>query len=164
MNILDIIILVCFIPAIIGGLRKGLIAQVVSIISIILGVWLAFKFSSLVSGWMAGWFDGASPAILNIIAFAVILIAVIFGLFAIGKVIEASIKIIMLGWLNRILGLVFAILKCALILGLVIIMFDSINGNFHAVPEKTLSESILYPPLNDLANCIFPYLKDLLFK
>ena len=88
----------------------------------------------------------------------------IFGLFAIGKVIEASIKIIMLGWLNRILGLIFAILKCALILGLVIIMFDSINGNFHAVPEKTLSESILYPPLKDLANCIFPYLKDLLFK
>ena len=131
MNIIDIIILLCFIPAIINGLRKGLIAQVVSIISIILGVWMSFKFSSVVSGWIAGWFGGVSAEVLNITAFVVILIAVIFGLFALGKIIEASIKIIMLGWLNRLMGLVFSILKCFLIVGLVIIMFSSINESLH---------------------------------
>ena len=164
MNIIDIIILLCFIPAIINGLRKGLIAQVVSIISIILGVWMSFKFSSVVSGWIAGWFGGVSAEVLNITAFVVILIAVIFGLFALGKIIEASIKIIMLGWLNKLLGLVFALLKCALILGLVIIMFNSVNSNFHIVKESTLSGSVLYPPLKDAAYSVFPYLKELLFK
>lgn len=164
MNIIDIIILLCFVPAIINGLRKGLIAQVVAIISIILGVWLSFKFSSLVSGWLAGWFDGASPAILNIVAFVVILVVVIFALFALGKIIEASIKIIMLGWLNRLLGLLFALLKCTLIIGLVIIMFNSINSSLNLVSEDTLSGSVLYPPFKEMAYSIFPYLKELLFK
>ena len=164
MNIIDIIILICFVPAIVNGLRKGLISQVVAIISIVLGVWLSFKFSSLLSGWFAQWFDGASPVILNIVAFTVILVAVIFALFALGKIIEASIKIIMLGWLNKILGLIFAMLKCAMIIGLVIIMFNSINATFHPVPKKVLEESFLYPPLKEMAYSIVPYLKDLLFK
>ncbi len=164
MNIIDIIILLCFIPAIINGLRKGLIAQVVSIISIILGVWMSFKFSSVVSGWIAGWFGGVSAEVLNITAFVVILIAVIFGLFALGKIVEASIKIIMLGWLNRLMGLVFSILKCFLIVGLVIIMFSSINESLNLVSEKALSDSALYPPFKEIAYKIFPYLKDLLFK
>lgn len=164
MNILDIIILICFIPAVINGLRRGLVAQVVSIISIILGVWLSFRFSSMLGKWLAQWFGGVSSEILDIASFTVILIVVIFALFAVGKIIEASIKIIMLGWLNKLLGLVFALLKCALILGLVIIMFNSVNSNFHIVKESTLSGSVLYPPLKDAAYSVFPYLKELLFK
>lgn len=164
MNILDIIILICFIPAIINGLRKGLVAQVVSIISIILGVWLSFKFSSVVAGWLSQWFAGVSSSVLNIVAFTVILLAVIFALFALGKIIEASIRIIMLGWLNKLLGLIFALLKCALIIGLVIILFNSVNSTFHIVQESSLTKSVLYTHFKDAAYTIFPYLKDLLFK
>ncbi len=164
MNIIDIIILLCFVPAVINGLRKGLVAQVVAIISIILGVWMSFKFSSLLSGRMAEWFDGASSAILNAAAFAVILLAVIFALFALGKIIEASIKIIMLGWLNRLLGVIFAILKCALFIGLAIILLDTLNANFHLISGNTMDGSVLYPPLKEMAHSVFPYLKDMFFK
>lgn len=163
MNIIDIIILLCFIPAVINGLRKGLVAQAVAIISIILGVWLSFRFSSALSGWLGQWLE-ASSALLNAISFATILIIVIFLLFAIGKLIEASIKIIMLGWLNKLLGVLFSILKCLLILGLLIVVFNTINTQFGLVPDKTLSDSALYMPLKDMAYTIFPYLKELLFK
>lgn len=164
MNILDIILLACFIPAIINGLRKGLVAQVVAIISIILGVWLSFRFSSAVSIWIGQWTGLESSQVLNIVSFILILAAVIFGLFAIGKIIEASIKIIMLGWLNKLLGVIFALVKCAMLIGVLIILFNSLNSAFHLVPEKYLSGSILYPPFKDMAYTIFPYLKDLLFK
>ena len=164
MNILDIIILICFIPAVINGLRRGLVAQVVSIISIILGVWLSFRFSSMLGKWLAQWFGGVSSEILDIASFTVILIVVIFALFALGKIIEASIKIVMLGWLNRLLGLLFSLLKCTLIVGLVIIMFSSLNSALHLVSEKVLADSILYPPFKETAYSVFPYLKDLIFK
>ncbi len=49
MNILDIIILTCFVAAIVQGLRKGFVAQVIAIISIIVGVWLSFRFSTMAS-------------------------------------------------------------------------------------------------------------------
>ena len=53
MNILDIIILICLIPAIIQGIRKGFISQAISIASIILGIWLSSQFANVVGEWIA---------------------------------------------------------------------------------------------------------------
>lgn len=163
MNILDIILLVCFIPAIISGLRKGFIAQVVAIISIVLGVWLSVKFATLVGSWISQWIE-ASPQLINIISFAIIFIAVAVLLFTIGKLIEATIKIIMLGWLNKLLGVLFSMLKCILIIGFLIIVFEAINDTFGLVPESYLSDSLLYAPFRDIADSVFPLFKELLSK
>ena len=163
MNILDIILLVCFIPAIISGLRKGFIAQVVAIISIVLGVWLSVKFATLVGNWISQWIE-ASPQLINIISFAIIFIAVAVLLFTIGKLIEATIKIIMLGWLNKLLGLVFALFKYALVIGLLVILFDSINDKFSLVSRSYLDSSFMYSGLKSISYSVFPYLKELLFK
>ena len=116
MNILDIILLLCFIPAVISGLRKGFIAQVVAIISLVLGIWLSVRFASAAGAWLGQWIE-ASQQLLNVISFAVIFIVVVFALAALGKLTEKTIKIIMLGWLNKLLGVVFSMLKCMLILG-----------------------------------------------
>lgn len=163
MNILDIILLVCFIPAIISGLRKGFIAQVVAIISIVLGVWLSVKAATLVGSWISQWIE-ASPQLINIISFAIIFIAVAVLLFTIGKLIEATIKIIMLGWLNKLLGVLFSMLKCILIIGFLIIVFEAINDTFGLVPESYLSDSLLYTPFRDIADSVFPLFKELLSK
>lgn len=163
MNILDIILLVCFIPAIISGLRKGFIAQVVAIISIVLGVWLSVKLATLVGNWISQWIE-ASPQLINIISFAIIFIAVAVLLFTIGKLIEATIKIIMLGWLNKLLGVLFSMLKCILIIGFLIIVFEAINDTFGLVPESYLSDSLLYTPFRDIADSVFPLFKELLSK
>ncbi len=162
MNVLDIILLLCFVPAIIGGLRRGFIAQVVAIISIILGIWLSFKFSAVLSGWLGQWIE-AGEQVLHVISFAVIMILAILCLAAVGKLIEATVKIILLGWLNRLLGLIFALLKYALIIGLLLMLFNSLNGQFHLVNQKVLDSSLLYGPLLNLANSVFPYLKALIF-
>lgn len=162
MNILDIIILICFIPALIQGLRKGFIAQVIAIISLILGIFLSFQFSGTVSGWLARHIEG-SEEVLHLVAFALILICVIAGLAALGKLLEGMLKIVMLGWVNKLLGVLFAFLKCALVVGLVIMAFNSLNCAFHFVSEETLAKSNLYPPLKDLAHTVFPYLKELVF-
>ena len=161
MNILDAIILICFIPALVQGIRKGFIAQVIAIVSIVAGIWLSFKFANLIASWLGNYIQ-ASGNILQIVAFALILILVILGLTAVGKLLEATIKIVMLGWLNKLLGVIFALLKCALIVGLVIMAFNSINGTFHLISEETLSNSLLYGPIRDTANSVFPYLKGLL--
>ena len=162
MNVLYIILLLCFVPAIIGGLRRGFIAQVVAIISIILGIWLSFKFSAVLSGWLGQWIE-AGEQVLHVISFAVILILAILALAAVGKLIEATVKIILLGWLNRLLGLIFALLKYALIIGLLLMLFNSLNGQFHLVNQKVLDSSLLYGPLLNMANSVFPYLKALIF-
>ena len=69
----------------------------------------------------------------------------------------------MLGWLNKLLGVVFALLKTGLIVGLVIMAFSSLNDTFSLVKPETLSQSVLYSPLKNTANEVFPYLRDIIF-
>ena len=160
MNILDIILLICFVPAIFQGLRKGFIAQAVSIVSIIAGIWASAHFADIVAAWVAQYIT-ASEQVLKLVAFALILVVVFIALAALGKVLEGMFKLVMLGWLNKLLGLVFALLKTGLIVGFVIIAFNSLNETFNFVQESVLNESVLYPPLKKLAYEVFPYLKDL---
>lgn len=161
MNILDIILLVCFVPAIFQGIRKGFIAQAVSIVSIVVGIWASARFANVVSGWIAQYIT-ASEQVLRLVAFAIILVLVFLALAALGKLLEGVFKLVMLGWLNKLLGVVFALLKTGLIVGLVIMAFSSLNDNFKFVQESVLNESVLYPPLKKLAFEVFPYLKDML--
>ena len=162
MNIIDIILLICFIPAVVQGIRKGFISQVISIVSLVLGIWMSARFASAVSGWLSQWV-AASGQVLEIVAFALILILVFLALGALGKVLEATIKLVMLGWLNRLLGVVFAMMKTFLIIGLVIMAFSSLNETFQIIKPDTLSQSVLYLPLKNTANEVFPYLRDMIF-
>ncbi len=162
MNTVDIILLICFIPALIQGFRKGFISQIIAIISIILGAWLSFRFASEVSVWLAQYITG-SEQILKITAFALILTAVIIGLTLLGKLLESTFELVMLGWLNKLLGAAFSLVKAGLLIGLAIMVFCSLNNTFSLVSEEVLKESVLFPPLKDLAYTVFPYLKELLF-
>ena len=162
MNILDIILLICFVPALVQGFRKGFISQVIAIISIIAGVWLSVQFASPVTAWLAQYIQG-SEQVLKVISFALIFIAVITGLTLLGKLIEGTVKLIMLGWLNRLLGVALSFVKAGLIVGLVIMAFCSLNNTFQFVSEDVLNQSVLFPPLKKTAYTVFPYLKDMLF-
>ena len=161
MNILDIILLICFIPALVQGIRKGFIAQAISIISIIVGIWASARFADVVAAWVAQYIT-ASEQVMKIVAFALILIVVFFLLGLLGKALEGIFNFVLLGWLNKLLGVVFALLKTALIVGLIIMAFSSLNDTFHLVKEEVLNESVLYPPLKKVAFDVFPYIKDML--
>lgn len=161
MSILDIILLICFIPALVQGVRKGFIAQAISIASIIIGIWASSRFAEVVSEWL-GKYITVSDQIMRVIAFALIFIAVFLVLAAVGKLLEGMFKMVTLGWLNRLAGLVFALLKTSLILGILIMVFTSLNDTFDLVSEATLNESVLYPPFKEAAFKIFPYIKDML--
>ena len=161
MSILDIILLICFIPALVQGVRKGFIAQAISIASIIVGIWASSRFAEVVSEWL-GKYITVSDQVMKVVAFALIFIAVFLVLAAVGKLLEGMFKIVTLGWLNRLAGLVFALLKTSLILGILIMVFTSLNDTFDLVSEATLNESVLYPPFKEAAFKIFPYIKDML--
>lgn len=163
MNIIDIIILCCLVPAIIRGISKGFIDQAYSLVALVLGAWLSFKFSGAVGNWLSS-FAELPASILHLVAFALILLVVMALTTIAGKAVEGLVKVVMLGWLNKLLGAVFAVLKALLVIGLVVIMIDSLNSLIPIIPAKTLEGSVLYQPVKDIANVVFPYLKELIFK
>jgi membrane protein required for colicin V production len=160
MSILDIILLVCFIPAVIRGISKGFVEQLIALLSIIIGAWVAYHFGSTLSEWAAGYLQ-VNEKVLNVICFTLIIIVAVVILFLIGRLITGVIKIVMLGWLNRLLGLVFALLKAALVLGLVVTLIDSLNSLIGLISQEALDESFMYQGLKNFADAVFPYLKKL---
>ncbi len=159
MGTLDIILLICFIPAVVRGIQKGFVEQLVAIVSILLGAWLAFKFSTPLSVWASG-FISLEPKTMQVVSFIVIVVLAVLILNLLGKLITSTLKIASLSWLNRLLGLVFALLKAALVIGLLIYLFDSVNDKWSLINPDTLNESIVYSTLRTGAENVFPYLKD----
>ena len=163
MNIIDIIIIICCIPAIFQGYSKGFISQVFSLVALIVGAWLSFKFSVPVGNFLKSFAD-LSPTILHIIAFVLILIIVMVLLKLVGNAVEKVVKFVMLGWLNRLLGIVFSLIKALLVIGLVILLVNAIYSVIPFMSSKTIEESVLFHPIKDLADAVFPYIKELIFK
>ena len=159
MGTLDIILLICFIPAIVRGIQKGFVEQLVAIVALLLGAWLAFKFSTPLSTWASG-FISLEPKVLQVVSFIVIVVLAVLILNLLGKLITSTLKVASLSWVNRLLGLVFALLKAALVIGLLIYLFDSLNDKWSLINPDTLNESIVYSTLRTGAENVFPYLKE----
>ena len=163
MATLDIILLICFIPGIIRGLSKGFLEQALALAGVVLSVWAAFRFSSLVCTWLKPYVD-ISEATLNVISFALILIAISLAVLLLAKLLTKVVELAMLGWLDKTFGLVFALAVTALVIGVFIILFDTVNLKFNLVKPEVLDGSVVYTTLRDLCYLVFPYLKAFFFK
>ena len=161
MNTLDIVILLLFIPGIIRGMSKGFLEQIITLAGILLSVYLAFKFSDVAGAWLGNYLK-VSQTLLNILSFALVLAAVLLITLFFAYLLPAAVETISLGWLNKVLGLVSAIATSAVIIGLIIILFDTINAKFGLVKSPVLQESLLYGALKDFGYFVFPYMKQLL--
>ena len=160
MNILDIIILICLVPSIVQGLRKGFISQAISIVSILAGVWASARFTTVVCE-ILNQYIPASEQVLKVIAFALIMIVVFLILGLVGKLLEKIFSLVLLGWINKLLGVVFSVFKCLLILGFVAVAYDSLSSSFDLAKPGFMSGSVLYPYVKDFSDVVFPYLKNL---
>ena len=158
MGILDIVLLICFVPAIVSGVTKGFVRQVVEILAILVAAWVAFRFSSMMSVWLAQYIQ-LEKIYLHIICFVLIIIIVALIMNLLGRVLTKTLNVLSLGWLKYLLGFVFGILKVAIVLGLLILGFEALNANFNLVDPKELENAVVYNALKNIANVVFPYLK-----
>ena len=157
MAILDIILLLCFVPAIVLGISKGFVKQLVEILAILVGAWAAFRFSSALSMYLAQYltFD---KQVIRVICFVIILIVAALLLSLLGEMLTRFLKLASLGWINHLLGLIFGIVKTSFILGLLILLFEALNNSLQ-FRDGALDNAVVYQALKNFANSIFPYLK-----
>ena len=160
LGILDIIILLIIAASAIFGVFKGFVRQLVSIASLVLGIWCAGKFTGYLSTYIKDWLSlEMSQQTLHIILFIVIFILAVVIAHFLGKGIESIIKLTMMGWLNRILGFLFGAMKAIIILSVAVCAINWINGMFDIIPKDFLAESRGYGFLADFAKEFFPFLQ-----
>ena len=161
MSILDIILALMLAASLLHGLFKGFTEQAIAIVAIVAGTWAALKFTDLACAFLQPYL-GAPAGFLKVLVFIMMVVLVVLLFKLIGKLVKASINFVTLGWLDRLLGAVFGPLKAAIVLGILTVLFTSLNNTFHLVGEETLSRSPIFIHLRDASLAVLPYLKNLI--
>lgn len=154
MNILDIIIIVPLIWAAYKGFKEGMLVQLGGILGLILGVWLASKFGAKVGGWLH-----IGEEFAQVVGFIIVLLLVILSIALLGRFSKGLFKIAGLESLDTIGGVLFSVVKYALIMSVLTTAFDSINKKLKWVKQNKLESSVMYTPLKKTASFAFPYIE-----
>lgn len=158
MNWIDFLIIALLGFGLIKGYMDGLIIELAELAALILGVWGAIHFSGWTASKMSGWFDMQTQW-LGIIAFAITFGIIVVAVNLMGRLIDTVMKAVALGFVVRVLGAIFGILKTALILSVLFVFLNTINEKKSFLPSNTINNSYLYNPIADLVPSIFPILE-----
>lgn len=146
MNSLDLFLLIPITLGFIFGLFKGLIKELISLVAIIAGIYGAKLFAPLVSKILINTF-AFSLATARPTAYIILFIAIGIGLLMAANAIDKIFDSLSLGGLNKLLGGVFGALKYALIVSVLLNVFDALDSRFNIVKHQTKENSIAYKPL-----------------
>ncbi|HOP03508.1 MAG TPA: CvpA family protein [Tenuifilaceae bacterium] len=158
MSIIDLVLIGLFLIAGFNGYKKGVIDQAATLAGLVLGIWGAIHFSDFTANFLAEQFSFTSQY-MPLISFAITFVVILVGVHFIGALVEKIISLAFLGIVNSLLGVVFGVLKTALILSVILVLLGNISHRIKVIPDDFGSKSMLYGPVKRLAPAIFPYLK-----
>lgn len=136
---IDIIFAIIMVMAIIKGYRKGLVVAAFSIVAYIIGLAAALKLSAAVAGYLQQNVN-VSNRWLPFISFAIVFIAVVILVNWAGKLIQETFEMVMLGWLNRIGGVVFYAALYIIIFSIFLFYAEKI----HLISDDSFKNSVTY--------------------
>jgi len=155
MSVLDIVLAALILFGLVRGLMKGFFVEIASLVALVAGVYGAIHFSN----YAATFIDENSEwdeKTVNIVAFAVTFLIIVFVIALAGKALTKLADFAALGIVNKLLGAVFGALKVAVMLSVILNIFDSMNRAIPFTDEETIEDSVLYTPVKALVPMIFP--------
>lgn len=148
MGTFDIIVGIVLIFFFLKGLKNGFIIELASVVALVLGIIAAVLFSEVVSQWLSAYI---TTRFISILSFFIVLIAVVVAVNLLAKMMDHLIKAIALGWLNRVIGALFGMLKAALIISVLLLLLDVFGLSQKWFTPEMKNSSYLYIPLEKLA-------------
>jgi len=137
------------------GFINGLIKEVASLAALILGIWGAIKFSAFTAQKLYDLFDMTGQYV-GIIAFIITFLLIVVLIHFVGILADKLVKAIALGFVNRLLGIVFGLIKSVLIMSVFFVVLNAIDARKPFLPKETIEESIFYNKISDFAPVLFP--------
>src|SRR5215203_396069 len=142
----DFIAIGLIILAIIKGFQRGLVVAIFSLLAFIIGLAAALKLSTVVASYL-GANTTVSQRWLPILAFAVVFFIVVLLVRLGAKIIEGGLRMAMLGWVNKLCGVVFYLLLYFFIFSIVLFYATQL----HLIKTETIQTSSTYPIIYPMA-------------
>lgn len=113
MNPFDILIITILAYGLIRGIFRGLVREISSIVGVLGGFYAAYTYYPHVARLISPWIS--NPAYLNILSYMAVFSAVVIVVGVLAVVIKYLLNIAYLGWVDRVCGALFGVLKGGLV-------------------------------------------------
>ena len=143
---IDFIAVGLIILAFIKGFQKGLIVAIFSLLAFIIGLAAAIKLSSAVAVYL-GTNTNISHRWLPVIAFAFVFFIVALLVRLGAKLIERGLRMVMLGWANKLGGIIFYLMLYLFVFSTILFYATQL----HLIKPETIQTSTTYPIIYPLA-------------
>lgn len=162
--ILDLLYLIVLLLALFKGMKKGLVVALFSFVALFVGMVVAMKFSAVVAEYMKGSVE-VSARWLPFIAFILIFVGVALLARLVAKIIETAMETMMLGWANKLGGVLLYSITYTLIFSVLIFFLEKL----HLLGPSTTGVSQCYrfvkpwgPSVVEGIGSWWPFFKDLI--
>src|ERR1700730_18718028 len=135
----DVLILLVLLGSTIIGLLRGFVREAASLVFWVVAIWAAWKFGPLVEPHLGGVL--ADPAVAPWVGRLCILVLVLLVGWVVGMLMSYFTRSLGLGAMDRVIGLLFGIVRGAVLVGLMIIG----GGLLHLNQEEGWNRSKLVP-------------------
>jgi membrane protein required for colicin V production len=161
--LLDIIFAVVLVLAIFKGYSRGLVIGLFSLVSVIVGLAAAIKLSTVVASWIGNAVK-VSEEWLPLISFIVVFIIVVLLIRLGAKAIESTIEVAMLGWLNKLGGIILYVAIYTIVFSVLLFYAEQMQ----LVKPETIDKSLTYqyiqpwgPKVINALGGLIPFFKDM---
>jgi membrane protein required for colicin V production len=127
------------------GYRRGLIVAIFSLFAIIIGLAAAVKFSVIVSVWLQN-ATHISKQWLPFLSFLLVMIGVIILVRWLANLLQASVEIMLMGWLNKLGGILLYMILYTAVYS-IILFYGSKMG---VINSSATDHSKCYPYLKNI--------------
>ena len=157
-NLLDIIILIPLLLFAWQGYRKGFIVEVATLAALLLGIYFALYFSDYAATLLVKYFT-IDEQYLAAVSFIVTFIVVVIAVIAIGKIVQKFIDLLLLGFLNKLAGAVFGLLKGALLISILLVIINYFDPGQNLIKKEQKEQSVFYQPVASIAPWPYSWLE-----
>jgi membrane protein required for colicin V production len=142
---IDILFLIVMLSAIYKGYTRGFIVSVVSLVAIVVGLAAAVKLSAVVANWLSKTVNIGSQW-LPFLSFIIVMMGVIFALRLVANVLQKSVELLLMGWANKLGGILFYAIIYTLIFSLMLFYANKLG----IIKQITIDESKCYAIVQSL--------------
>ncbi|MGK4566694.1 CvpA family protein [Flavobacterium sp. 3HN19-14] len=141
------------------GMRNGLFVELASLVSFVIGIYIAVKFSYLMRDFIVKHISW-SPKAVQVTAFVLTLVLVIVGIFLLAKAFTKIADFAFLGCMNRIAGAVLGIFRMVIFLGIFLGLLQKMNSGNGLISAETQKKSFFFNPILKTSEFTLPVLKN----
>ena len=155
MNLIDLLILAPLVYAGYKGFKRGFIIEVFTFLALIVGIYAGIHFSDFCAEFLKNKLSWDSTY-LPVVSFTVTFLLVGAMIYFAGKTVEQMIKVVHLTPLNKFFGVLFAVVKMAYFVSVIIVILESYDEKSHFLPAVKKEASLLYKPVKKLSAATIP--------